>query len=573
MTQKLAIAISGAVSLGSYESGVMYEIIEAIAQHNEHPDTTDDEKVEIDVITGASAGAMTACILAQKLLFSADELRDSKTNPLFSAWVRDADIKGLLNFREDEDPNKSILSSALIAEIGRKYLIDRYKTPRIQKKHSAAAAEIYLGIAMSNLNGFDYEIPLTNLSKAKSPEDLNRSFIYTQHKDRSVHILDSNSDKEEVWKEIELRGRSSGAFPFAFRVLPVIRKKGGEDKEEVFNGSRFEKGKDPENQTFVYTDGGVFENEPLGMAKRLVNQVDKEKHRAYENRFFLFVAPGAKKSTGITFTAEDGTYLNTAKALASSIFSQARFQDWITTSEINEAIKRFDRQAIALKDLLQTSPDKEAAFNIVADSLLNALYQSTNPEEESLANAIKRLEEQFKEEFEDLTKAQGEKVAKTWIKTVLTLEKSADLGSRDLMRVYAITSNDIELGGEQLSAFGGFFGQNIREHDYNLGRLKATNFLNSLQALNLDGKVKDQIFLKRFTAGKEIGQVDPKLGKLEFSDLPVDLREQVRDRILDRMKRIIDSLEIQWSFGKFLLQAGGGLFFRKQLNKLLKIKY
>jgi len=31
MSQKLAIAISGAVSLGSFESGVMYEIIEAIA--------------------------------------------------------------------------------------------------------------------------------------------------------------------------------------------------------------------------------------------------------------------------------------------------------------------------------------------------------------------------------------------------------------------------------------------------------------------------------------------------------------------------------------------------------------
>lgn len=68
MSQKLAIAISGAVSLGSFESGVMYEIIEAIAQHNQHTETTEDQKIIIDVITGASAGAMTAAILAQKLL-------------------------------------------------------------------------------------------------------------------------------------------------------------------------------------------------------------------------------------------------------------------------------------------------------------------------------------------------------------------------------------------------------------------------------------------------------------------------------------------------------------------------
>ncbi len=34
MTRKLAIAISGAVSLGSYEAGVMYKVLEAIAAHN-----------------------------------------------------------------------------------------------------------------------------------------------------------------------------------------------------------------------------------------------------------------------------------------------------------------------------------------------------------------------------------------------------------------------------------------------------------------------------------------------------------------------------------------------------------
>lgn len=31
MPKKLAVVISGAVSLGSYEAGVMYEVLEAIA--------------------------------------------------------------------------------------------------------------------------------------------------------------------------------------------------------------------------------------------------------------------------------------------------------------------------------------------------------------------------------------------------------------------------------------------------------------------------------------------------------------------------------------------------------------
>jgi len=53
----------------------VYEIIEAIAQHNQHQETAEDQKIIIDVITGASAGAMTAAILAQKLLFEADRLQ------------------------------------------------------------------------------------------------------------------------------------------------------------------------------------------------------------------------------------------------------------------------------------------------------------------------------------------------------------------------------------------------------------------------------------------------------------------------------------------------------------------
>jgi hypothetical protein len=39
MPKRLAITISGAVSLGSYEAGVLYEVVNAIGQHNSQPDT------------------------------------------------------------------------------------------------------------------------------------------------------------------------------------------------------------------------------------------------------------------------------------------------------------------------------------------------------------------------------------------------------------------------------------------------------------------------------------------------------------------------------------------------------
>jgi hypothetical protein len=51
MSKRLAITISGAVSLGSYEVGVLYEICEALRQHNEDSETIANpaDRIEIDV--------------------------------------------------------------------------------------------------------------------------------------------------------------------------------------------------------------------------------------------------------------------------------------------------------------------------------------------------------------------------------------------------------------------------------------------------------------------------------------------------------------------------------------------
>src|ERR1700722_5257186 len=102
MPKRLAITIAGAVSLGSYEAGVLYEVLDAIHQHNPLDGVTDDEKILIDVITGASAGAMTAAIVAQKMLYSAQEFRGPYDNPLYNVWVRRINLDRLLGAGSEE---------------------------------------------------------------------------------------------------------------------------------------------------------------------------------------------------------------------------------------------------------------------------------------------------------------------------------------------------------------------------------------------------------------------------------------------------------------------------------------
>ena len=232
MSYRLAIAISGAVSLGSYEAGAMFEIIRAIGTHNNHVD--ESEKIHIDVLTGASAGGMTAAILAQKLLYEGDSLDDPTGNHLYQPWVKTADVKDMLREFEGDDPDKSILSSGFIGNIAQTFLLDRYNdSPAERKAHPAASKSIRLGLAMSNLNGVSYRLPAFDGAELAAPDS---EFTYTRFQDRLTTTIDKDTDTEDFWSKIAVAARSCGAFPFAFRALHVPR----EASEEAYRDSSIE---------------------------------------------------------------------------------------------------------------------------------------------------------------------------------------------------------------------------------------------------------------------------------------------------------------------------------------------
>jgi hypothetical protein len=181
MAKKLAITIAGAVSLGCYEAGVAFEILDAVAQHNQWADANDqaDERIEIDVLTGASAGGMTSAMIAQRLLYDGPAMSQPYSNPLFNAWVSSVDIAGLLARGPKENVTHSILSSDFVIGISNTFLMGRYKNqaqpPPPPQPHAALPSDrkLQLGLALSNLNGVDYD--RSTLS--------GNQFIYTRHED------------------------------------------------------------------------------------------------------------------------------------------------------------------------------------------------------------------------------------------------------------------------------------------------------------------------------------------------------------------------------------------------------
>jgi Patatin-like phospholipase len=495
MSKRLAITISGAVSLGSYEAGVLYEICEALRQHNEAPETKANpaDRIEIDVLTGASAGGMTAVIAAQSLLYNGNSLRDPRNNPFYDPWVTDISLDGLLtpdtkpnsafpDLPAPEDPTKSIFSSNLIEKLAYKYVTGRYDiaNPSPGVPHPAAAKQIRLGLALSNLNGVAYSYPL----RVKQSGD-DQSFGYARFQDQMTGFFspDGSDGKDSLsaWTPWRNAAVSCGAFPFAFRVKELNRLENEYPKYHRVPWSI-------PARDFAYTDGGVFQNEPLGLAKNLVDLIDrpaKGSASSFQNadsRFYLYVAPGAKTSDANSdFTAASAQLLLTAQTIVKAVLHQARFQDWVNAEEINDQINVFNLRAKQLSGLLKHGKVDPAVLQHAADALLPSLFQTEPPpptgvRDETVDDARARLRQQFKNESNELLKISAA-AEKAWIDSILVLETSAELNLKDEMYIYGITATNQELAGGGMFAFLGFFDLTLRQHDYNLGRQKARAFL------------------------------------------------------------------------------------------------
>ena len=539
MPKRLAITIAGAVSLGSYEAGVLCEVLDAIHQHNIAAGTTDDERIVVDVLTGASAGAMTAAIVAQKMLWAAAEFRGPYDNPLYDVWVKRINLEGLLDTVDDkslegESALRSIFSSNMIERIAADTLTARYDADPVPPPvtHMAAANSISLGMTLTNLNGVDYGYDMQPSGK----------FIFTRHEDQMTRVLSvEGTDKREVWEEIRDAAVASGSYPLAFRAKELERRRGDYKKNNlepwVDDPSRF-----------TYTDGGVLQNEPLGMAKKLVNEIDH--HRNNDSRFFLFVSPHGKNSTAdSSFREANADYFHMLKRLAKVLLGQSEFQDWVTAVEVNEQIALLDARATELVEKLRSGELKSASLKRTADGLLKVLFRQparigtrrvAKIGAETLAEARERIEHQYKDEIAVL--GAGSFSAEAFRDTLLALETSANLGDRDYMRIYGIAVSEDLLAGAELSGFLGFFDRRYRDHDYDRGRMVARGVLTD-PMLNEPGELGPIRYTPTHTHA-----IDSSLNGLLLSHLPSEEQQVFRDGMKRRVNEMVRDLIGLWSY-------------------------
>ena len=445
MAHRLAIAISGAVSLGCFEAGILYEVLRAIGEHNRLA-REEDARIFVDVLTGASAGAMTAALAARYLLHEPSSLELPHDNPLYEAWVKRADIGRLLPPSSDPD-RRSLLSSDAVAEIAGTLLTGPVVGVGVPHRAvDASERRLRLGFTLADVNGRSETLP----SWERRP-----MVTYADHGDAVAFDLGMIPSPEQ-WAFIAQAARAAGAFPLAFRPLELER---GTPLEMDLGGY-------PEPVTRLYTDGGTFDNQALALGRKLVSR------RGYDDadrRYYLYISPLAAEERSEPLDGKSATLGVFLPRLFQAILEQARLEPWRRTQRINERVVAYDGWEAALRKL---SPEALLALQPAVHTLLEVLKPgATAPER--LREARRRMSAAFRREVKEIP----ESVLDPYLDALILLERASGLEDFETMRIFGITAVPEELVSDRLGSFLGFFEEGYRRHDYELGRQKARRWL------------------------------------------------------------------------------------------------
>lgn len=263
---RIAFVLSGGVSGGSYIAGALDEILRALKS---------SDQFEVDIISGASAGATNAALIAHGLCY-----RDGETD-LHRVWVEKVDIVNLL--KPDLLPGQplTVFSSSYIHQLA----LDTVAWP------SNGGPGVRAGICADDLTAamtISNSTPLAYESRVQQPTSgAAVAFMQERNAEQETFFLDKGVEPtdEKIWPRVGLMAQASSAIPFVFPMVQLTRR--AEDPKQYilkpnFSGER----------SFWYYDGGTFNNLPVDLAwYYIVDGANRRGEEPLENRRVIVVSP------------------------------------------------------------------------------------------------------------------------------------------------------------------------------------------------------------------------------------------------------------------------------------------
>ena len=317
---EIGIVMAGAISAGAYTAGVMDFLIQALDAWQRMKDAGKDvhcprHEVRLKVISGASAGGMTAALTSGMLCEDfehvvSDQVESAVNNKLFESWVRKIDIRRLLEARDLKDTGAARLlaprferargdcqgclpfpgrrpgpASTAVPERPPPHHSDAHEPPRgtLQDGRERAARHELPDAAACRSVAFRPEL------EGGGPVIFLRPALVEEVASTTGTV--GASSGRRPWR----RGHSrSGSLPCALhrRVLEYAdREKSLPEPFKVRGGHHVNKSQPippywpdamPDDFDFLCVDGGVIDNEPLELARKIL--VGGRSHTARDGR-------------------------------------------------------------------------------------------------------------------------------------------------------------------------------------------------------------------------------------------------------------------------------------------------
>jgi predicted acylesterase/phospholipase RssA len=280
--------LSGAVALGSFEAGVVYELLRVIQA---------GAPLCLDIIVGSSAGSLVGAMAAKCLVTGAP------FETIMPKWT-EFTLQELTSTYESPDQartrgrplDRGVLSSEAVRRILQDTLVHDPAARSFQPAHPAP--RIALTMTLTNLDG---------LPDFADPEGAHRfaEAITFRFKPPDPRRLDRSPYPPGVWRRVSLACRASSAFPGAFdpEFVPwAERARIPNLIEEFWENDRLLDQLDRLDPTIQpkmrYADGGILDEHPVERAITVLPQVTGGPGEGgvetlvYDpHRCFLFVEP------------------------------------------------------------------------------------------------------------------------------------------------------------------------------------------------------------------------------------------------------------------------------------------
>jgi Patatin-like phospholipase len=392
-TFHLAITMAGAVSAGAYTAGVIDYLLEVLDKWEEmkndpeYADKVPKHNVVIEILSGASAGGMTACITSLVVqrerhpiaAYSPSETKSydnllageltlrKKNNRLYNSWVNMLDDEMIPRMLEtndltdvsnnDEKTFVSGLNSKFIEKIAKENLV--LKNPREPLKFPAYISEnLRTFVTLTNLDGFKREINFA--------EGYKSGFFTYDHRDVTLFRFDGKDDTGDDGSiKVDFKtnentdtfinaGMATGAFPIglAYRTFSrnpkyiedniLLKKLNGGKEVELSENDLNDKG----DYETTFIDGGVINNEPFDLTEFLLEeQIKKQavepntKNFKEFNSTVLMIDPFPSEEAKKLKIEKDKSPFSMIDAVA-KLFSTVRTQSMLKIDEIEKALNK-----------------------------------------------------------------------------------------------------------------------------------------------------------------------------------------------------------------------------------------